>query len=188
MLMRLRRKTRGARVEMLPLMDVVFLLLVFCIYAMLSMSPQRGLRLNLPASASATADRDTGFAVSLKADGSLYLDEEALAPEQLAEQLAQRARAVEKPGEVRADLFAEKEANLQDLYRVLDLIKAAGIEKIFLRAVSRPVSQSERESASQSEQGSTLPSAAPNDGEPASQSERESASQVTPPGAREPAP
>jgi biopolymer transport protein ExbD len=132
--MRLRRKTRGARVEMLPLMDVVFLLLVSCIYAMLSMSPHRGLRLNLPASASAGADRDAGLAVSLKADGSLFLDEIPLTPEQLVEHLALRMRDAENPAELRVDLFAEKEASLQDLYRVLDLIKRAGLEKISLQA------------------------------------------------------
>jgi biopolymer transport protein ExbD len=141
--MRLRRKTRGARVEMLPLMDVVFLLLVSCIYAMLSMSPHKGLRLNLPASASAVAETDAaGLAVSVKADGSLYLDEEALAPEQLAEHLALRVRDSENPAELRVDLFAEKEASLQELYRVLDLIKSAGIEKVSLQAVPPAASQS----------------------------------------------
>jgi biopolymer transport protein ExbD len=140
--MRLRRKTRGARVEMLPLMDVVFLLLVSCIYAMLSMSPHRGLRLDLPASASAGADRDAGLAVSLKADGTLYLDEIPLTPEQLVEHLALRVRDAENPAELRVDLFAEKEASLQDLYRVLDLIKSAGIEKVSLQTAPPAASQS----------------------------------------------
>jgi biopolymer transport protein ExbD len=121
---------------MLPLMDVVFLLLVSCIYAMLSMSPLRGLRLNLPASASAVVERDAAcLAVSMKADGSLYLDEEPQAPEQLTEHLALRVRDSENPAELRVDLFVEKEASLQELYRVLDLIKSAGIEKVSLQAV-----------------------------------------------------
>jgi biopolymer transport protein ExbD len=132
--MRLHRNARGARVEMLPLMDVVFLLLAFCIYALLSMSPHRGLRLNLPASASASAGGDAGPAVSLKADGSLYLDGEPFAPEELAERLMRLAAASEKPSEFRVNLFAEKEARLQDLYRALDLMKHAGIENLSLRA------------------------------------------------------
>ncbi|MBW1821228.1 MAG: biopolymer transporter ExbD, partial [Deltaproteobacteria bacterium] len=36
-------KTKNPRIEMLPLIDVVFLLLVFFIYAMLSMAVHRGL-------------------------------------------------------------------------------------------------------------------------------------------------
>jgi biopolymer transport protein ExbD len=39
---------RRARIEMIALIDVVFLLLVFFIYAMLSMTVFRGLELNLP--------------------------------------------------------------------------------------------------------------------------------------------
>jgi biopolymer transport protein ExbD len=51
-----RRRLRPARVEMLPLIDVVFLLLVFFIYAMLSMSLHRGLRLDLPVSSESEAE------------------------------------------------------------------------------------------------------------------------------------
>ncbi len=41
---------RKARIEMLPLIDIVFLLLVVFIYTMLSMSVHRGLEVCLPAS------------------------------------------------------------------------------------------------------------------------------------------
>ena len=55
--MRLRRKKVKPRVEMLPLMDVVFLLLVFFIYSMLTMAVHRGVALTLPVSG--TAERET---------------------------------------------------------------------------------------------------------------------------------
>ena len=38
---------KKARIEMLPLIDIVFLLLVFFIYAMLSMAVHRGLPVEL---------------------------------------------------------------------------------------------------------------------------------------------
>ncbi len=41
---------RKVRIEMLPLIDIVFLLLVFFIYAMLSMAVHRGLPVVLPTS------------------------------------------------------------------------------------------------------------------------------------------
>ena len=44
------RNKKRARIEMLPMIDIVFLLLVFFIYAMLSMAVHRGLPVNLPAS------------------------------------------------------------------------------------------------------------------------------------------
>ena len=48
-----RRKLKAVRIEMLPLIDVVFLLLVFFIYAMLSMAIHRGMQLDLPQSSTA---------------------------------------------------------------------------------------------------------------------------------------
>ncbi len=45
------------RIEMLPLIDIVFLLLVFFIYAMLSMAVHRGLPVELPLSTTAEIDK-----------------------------------------------------------------------------------------------------------------------------------
>ena len=42
------RVAKKARIEMLPLIDIVFLLLVFFIYTMLSMAVHRGLPVVLP--------------------------------------------------------------------------------------------------------------------------------------------
>ena len=39
---------KKARIELIPLLDVVFLLLVFFIYAILSMSVHQGVRVTLP--------------------------------------------------------------------------------------------------------------------------------------------
>ncbi|MDX1764995.1 MAG: biopolymer transporter ExbD [bacterium] len=54
---------KKARIEMLPLIDIVFLLLVFFIYAMLSMAVHRGLRVELPQSTSAEIDQRTILSV-----------------------------------------------------------------------------------------------------------------------------
>ena len=50
--------TKKARIEMLPLIDIVFLLLVFFIYAMLSMAVHRGLPVELPLSTTAEIDKN----------------------------------------------------------------------------------------------------------------------------------
>ncbi len=51
----LRRK--GPRIEMIPLIDVVFLILVFMIYAMLSMVIHRGFKVELPHASTSEIDR-----------------------------------------------------------------------------------------------------------------------------------
>ena len=47
------KKGKRPRIEILPLIDIVFLLLVFFIYAMLSMAVHRGLHVMLPSSSTA---------------------------------------------------------------------------------------------------------------------------------------
>ena len=52
--MKIQRPTSPqARIEILPLIDIVFLLLVFFIYAMLSMAVHRGMPVQLPSSSTA---------------------------------------------------------------------------------------------------------------------------------------
>ena len=48
---------RKARIDMLPLIDIVFLLLVFFIYAMLSMAVHHALPVALPVSTTAPLDK-----------------------------------------------------------------------------------------------------------------------------------
>lgn len=132
--MKLRRKKPGARVEMLPLMDIVFLLLVFFIYAMLSMAVHRGMRLNLPESSSAELDVDSVLAVSLTEDGSLFLDKEPVALDELAALLRLKSAEEDGPDALRVQVFAAGTVSYQELYQVLDCIKEAGINKISLQA------------------------------------------------------
>lgn len=132
--MRLRREKKKARVEMLPLMDVVFLLLVFFIYSMLIMAVHRGTGLTLPTSGTAERENVSVLALTVEADGSLFLDKDPVPLSQLTETLKQKqARA---PDESLPDLqiFGENTLAYQDLYRVLDAVKAAGVRKISLQA------------------------------------------------------
>ena len=78
---------KKARIEMLPLIDIVFLLLVFFIYAMLSMAVHRGLPVELPFSSTAEIDKKLVLSVTIKADQSIYVDKERVALADLTEVL-----------------------------------------------------------------------------------------------------
>jgi len=124
-------KTRKARIEMLPLIDIVFLLLVFFIYAMLSMAVHRALPVSLPQSATADIDQSAPLSVTVRSDGSVYVDKEPVPMERLAERLAETAMT----GEDRAVLlFADRDLSYQYLFKVLDQIRTAGLTRISLQA------------------------------------------------------
>ena len=131
-------KPRQARIEMLPLIDIVFLLLVFFIYAMLSMAVQRGLHLDLPESAQAEISQESPLAVSVRggeAGLEVYLDKELMSLDQLGKRLAALAKG--EGDEPQVSLFAEKDISYQQLYNVLDRIQASGIAAISLQAEAK---------------------------------------------------
>ena len=124
-------KTKNPRIEMLPLIDVVFLLLVFFIYAMLSMAVHRGLPVLLPTSSTVKIDKKLVLSVSIKSDGTIYIDKHQVALEDLAETLKVRALHETDPGVL---LFADRDISYQKLFKVLDQIQTAGIQRISLQA------------------------------------------------------
>jgi biopolymer transport protein ExbD len=122
---------KKARIEMLPLIDIVFLLLVFFIYAMLSMAVHRGLPVTLPASSSAEVDKDLTLSVTIKTDGTIFVDEETVHLDDLAGMLKEKTLLNKKLGIL---LFADRNLSYQKLFRVLDQIKLADVRRISLQA------------------------------------------------------
>ena len=121
---------RRARVEILPLIDIVFLLLVFFIYAMLSMAVHRGISVNLPTSSSARIERDFLLSVTIKDSGELFLDNNRIPLKDLNRLLKLRAKQEDSPGIL---LFADKRVSCQLLVKVLDQISKAGLSRISLQ-------------------------------------------------------
>ena len=132
--MRLRRHARVPRVEMLPLMDVVFLLLVFFIYSMMAMAVHRGMQLSLPVSGTAEREPESVLALTIRADGGLFVDKTPVTLEELADVLTRRQGDSEDKDALNLQVFAEDSLSYQELYRVLDAVKAAGIRKLSLQA------------------------------------------------------
>ena len=127
--------TRKARIDMLPLIDIVFLLLVFFIYAMLSMAVHHALPVALPLSSTAPLDKQVTLSVTVDRQGAVFVDELPVSMEKLAEVLQARARLAEEPGVL---LFADNQITYQTLYNVIDQIKMAGIERLSLECERQP--------------------------------------------------
>lgn len=122
---------RKARIEMLPLIDMVFLLLVFFIYGMLSMAVHRGLPVMLPVSSTAPIEKDLVLSVTVRSDGNIFLDKKEVALEELSSLLAERGGENQERGVL---LFADRDLPYQRLFRVLDQIRKAGLARVSLQA------------------------------------------------------
>ncbi|UCD65766.1 MAG: biopolymer transporter ExbD [Deltaproteobacteria bacterium] len=127
---------KRARIEMLPLIDIVFLLLVFFIFAMLSMAVHRSLPVALPVSSTSQIDTELHLTVTVKKDGSVYLDKIMLTRQELQVVLRDKAEMAlaQDDKSVTVTLFADKEISYQELYSILDIIRTAGISNVSLQA------------------------------------------------------
>ena len=123
--------TRKVRIEMLPLIDIVFLLLVFFIYAMLSMAVHRSLPVQLPSAAAAKIDPEAALSVTVRTDGSIFVDKQKVTIETLEAVLEERTAGAPTAGVL---LFGDKSVSYQRLFSVLDRIQQAGISKVSLQA------------------------------------------------------
>jgi len=122
---------KKARIEMLPLIDIVFLLLVFFIYAMLSMAVHRGLPVELPFSATAEIDKKLILSITMKADQTIYVDKERVDLADLTQVLRSKTDQTRESGVL---IFADRALQYQMIYNVLDKIRQAGLSRISLQA------------------------------------------------------
>src|SRR5919106_5295910 len=71
-----RQKPEKARIEIIPMIDVIFFLLVFFMVSTLSMTINHGLPINLPKAATSQRDLRESFNITVMQDGTLFLNKE----------------------------------------------------------------------------------------------------------------
>ena len=75
--MRIARKaSEKARIEIIPMIDVIFFLLVFFMISTLSMTINRGLPVNLPTAATSQKDVRDNVSLTVMQDGKMFLNKE----------------------------------------------------------------------------------------------------------------
>jgi biopolymer transport protein ExbD len=116
------------RLEMTPLIDVVFLLLVFFMLTSTFIKPE-AIELDLPASATAAVVERTPITVALDREGQVLLNGESVT---LPELRAGVERLLASGAERTVGLLADEQAAVQDMVRVMDELRAAGALDIAL--------------------------------------------------------
>ncbi len=125
--------TRPPRVEMLPLIDIVFLLLVVFIYTMLSMAVHKGMPVSLPTGEQVQPDKASPISVTVTLDREIFVNKVPVALEELKAFLEQHPEA---DAETSILLFADRQVAYQQLFEVLERIRQSGLHRISLQAES----------------------------------------------------
>ncbi|WP_240158933.1 MULTISPECIES: biopolymer transporter ExbD [Burkholderiaceae] len=119
-------EARKARIEIIPMIDIMFFLLVFFIMITLHMIPNAGLRTQLPASSSTQELPPAKVTVTLAEDGTLSVDGRTMALGELTAMLQARPDAAHTA----VTIVGAKGARIQQLVSLMDACRAAGISQI----------------------------------------------------------
>lgn len=117
-----------ARIEIIPLIDIMFFLLAAFMLVSLSMVNLKSVKVNLPTAVAATSDSAKDFSViSVDAKGGLWLDQKPVGNHEL---LALLTAAKQANPQLRLMISGDKDARHGDVIQALDLARRAGIDKV----------------------------------------------------------
>ncbi len=129
----------SARVEMVPLIDMFFLLLVFFIFSVFAMTVQEGIIVDLPTAATAGSLKpQSPVILSLTKEGRLFLNQEPVTLEALTAGL--RAQAVQSP-QMRVTINADAQVSHGRVVSVLDAVRQAGLQRVSFQTLPKSTSQ-----------------------------------------------
>ena len=129
-----RRKREEPRVDLTPMVDVVFLLLIFFMISTTFVETP-GISVQLPESSSQREIKvPEEFKVQVSKEGEIFIGEERLSLEELRVRLAGYGA---KAREMNFALYADREARHGRVVQVMDLAREAGFGKLAIATEQR---------------------------------------------------
>lgn len=117
-----------ARIEIIPLIDIMFFLLAAFMLVSLSMVNLKGIKVNLPTATRATPESKKDFVdISVDKSGAPFLDKKPVGDNELVRDLIALQKA--NPS-LRVFISGDEDARHGAIIHVLDLVRAAGIDKV----------------------------------------------------------
>ena len=122
---------KKARIEIIPLIDIIFFLLATFVMLSLSMVKNQGINVNLPTAHTGKAeDRKSSITITVNQTGEIYLDQEKINPDLLEQRLTQLKNG--NP-DLKVFINGDKKAYFEGAIKVLDEVRAAGITKVAIQ-------------------------------------------------------
>lgn len=130
---RLDRGEEEAAIDMTPMLDVVFIMLIFFIVSTTFIRDE-GVQINRPSAGSGQVQKSQGIVISIDLQGQSWLNQVVVPFEQLSNSLRLELAKTENPSVL---IKADKEAETGDLIKVLDLVKSLGVDQVAVATVKQ---------------------------------------------------
>lgn len=121
---------RKARIEIIPMIDVMLFLLVFFVIVTLQMIPDAGVSLQLPVSSQTDQLPHPKYTVNVLPDGTIQMKGQTMT----ADQLTALFQADGAPDKTELTIATDKGAAFQHFMTVIDAARKAGVTDIGIAA------------------------------------------------------
>jgi biopolymer transport protein ExbD len=122
-----RRSIKKARIEIIPMIDTIFFLLVFFMISTLSMSQFKGVPVNLPKAASGQQAPAESAALSITKEAQIYLDKQAVDKSALNDLLRQK---IAKNPDLLVVINADDGVEHGRVVEIMDVARNANVAKL----------------------------------------------------------
>lgn len=133
MRLRDRRHMEKPDIIIIPMIDIMFFLLVFFMLSTLYMVNLKTVDIHMPQAAHAETQLKVTYVVTMKDDGSLWLEDKPIAEQELLQRVAQQQANIPQFAVV---VRADQKLDYGMVMGLLDKIKGAGVTKVGLAAAS----------------------------------------------------
>lgn len=128
---------KRARIEIIPLIDIIFFLLATFIMVSLSMVKNKGIPVNLPvASTTQPQDRKDFASITLTEKGEVYFNKAMVTPAELEASLKDLLAQNPEP---KVFINGDSKAEFGKAVEALDVVRRLGITKIAIETKAKPV-------------------------------------------------
>ena len=122
-----RKQSLPPQLMLSPMIDMIFLLLVFFIVSTMYMSEIKTIPIRLPVAQNSETVSKSNFAVTVKKDGVLYLEDNKIEMKQLVANAA-----AESKRDAAFSVIIRAEANYKTVIKLMDELKGAGVTRFGL--------------------------------------------------------
>jgi biopolymer transport protein ExbD len=130
------RSGRRARIEIIPLIDIIFFLLATFVMVSLSMIKNRAIPVNLPSTATGGAqERGDSATITVTEKGEIYFNKQLVDPAQLDANLQ---ALLASSAEAKVFISGDARAEFGQAIEVLDQVRRHGIVKIAIETQPKP--------------------------------------------------
>jgi biopolymer transport protein ExbD len=122
-----RQEPPKARIEIIPMIDVIFFLLVFFMVSTLSMTINRGLPVNLPTAVTSQQDLRENLNLTLTQEGEIFLNKELISLQDLGPRVK---TALASEPELMVIMNADGDVRHHTVVEVMDELRLAGVARL----------------------------------------------------------